>query len=103
MTVLTEIVMVVIKETIETASIAMNQDILQKTVINLKKREMTEAEMVTEVNLRWYALTVKRFAVKWLKTAQNPQKEEITTEEDVMALMTDMAVDQRRDASTVTN
>lgn len=88
--------------TVETASIAMNQVTLQKIVTNLKKREMTEAEMVTEVNLTWYALTVKKFAVIWLKTVQNPQKEEITIAEDVMAPMTDMAADLKRDASTVT-
>lgn len=103
MTALIEIVTVVIVAIIETASIATNQVILQKTVINLKKREMIEAEMVTEVNLIWYALIVKRFAVIWLKTAQNPQKEEITTVEDVMAPTTDMAIDLQRGASTVTN
>jgi len=96
-----EIVTVVIKETVETASIAMNQVISQKIVTNLKKREMTEADKVTEVRLTWYALTVKRFAVIWLKIVQNHQREEITTEEDVMARMTDMVGDLKGSASTV--
>lgn len=102
MTALPEIVTVLTVATVETASIAMNQVTLQKIVISLKKREMTEAEMVTEVNQTWYALTVKKFAVIWLKTVQNPQKEEITIAVDVMAPMTDMVVDLKRGVSTVT-
>jgi len=102
MTALPEIVTVVTVATVETASIAMNQVTLLKIVTNLKKREMTEAEMVKEVNQTWYALTVKKFAVIWLRTVQNPQKEEKVTVVDVMDPMTDMAVDQKRSASTVT-
>lgn len=88
--------------TAATASIAMSQVTLQKIVTNHKKREKTEAVMVTEKNLTQYALTVKRFVEILLRTAQNPQKDvKVVTVEDVTVPMIDMVVGQKRGASTV--
>ena len=69
---------------------------------NHKKREKTEAVMVTEKNLTQYALTVKRFVEILLRTVQNPQKDvKVVTVEDVTVPMIDMVVGQKRGASTV--
>jgi len=91
----------VLVATAATASIAMSQVTLQKIVTNHKKREKTEAVMVTEKNLTQYALTVKRFVEILLRTAQNPQKDVKVTVEDVTVPMIDMVVGQKRGASTV--